>query len=69
MAEQMLSPQLVAIRRQFLECRANMVDTRKNVAVNSSELGFHIVLYRSNSYATRINLFYCRGWQDTENAR
>ena len=51
----MMSPQLVEIRLQLVESRTGIADTRGNVVVNSSELGFNIVLYRSNSYATLSN--------------
>ena len=55
---QLMSPQLVEIRRQLVESRAVIADTRRNVVVNSPELGFNIVLYRSNSYETRSNSCY-----------
>ena len=62
----MISPQLVRMRRHLLESCTVIADTRRNVVINSSELGFNIVLYRSNSYATRA-MSAC--WQDADNAR
>ena len=38
------------------ESRTVIADTRRNIVVNSSELGFNVVSYRSsNSYASRSN--------------
>ena len=47
--------QLVEICRQLVESRTVIPDTRRNIVVNSSELGFNIVSCRSNSYASRSN--------------
>ena len=47
--------QLVEICRQLVESRTVIGDTRRNIVVNSSELGFNIMSYRSNSYAPRTN--------------
>ena len=47
--------QLVEICRQLGESRTVIAHTRRNNIVNSSELGFNIVSYRSNSYASRSN--------------
>ena len=47
--------QLVEICRQLLESRTFIADSRRNIVVNSSELGFNIVSYRSNAYASRSN--------------
>ena len=69
----MLFSQLVEICRQLVESRTDIADTRRNIVVKSSELGFNIVSYRSNSYASRSNsseLGLChRVWQGAENAR
>ena len=80
----MLFSQLVEICRQLVESRTVIADTRRNIIVNSSELGFNIVSYRSNSYASRSNSLelgfiscyivatrtLCRRiWQGAENAR
>ena len=51
----MLFSQLVEICRQLVESRTDIADTRRNIVVKSSELGFNIVSYRSNSYASRSN--------------
>ena len=51
----MLFSQLVEICRQLVESRTVIADTRRNIVVNSSELGFNIVSYRSKSYASRSN--------------
>ena len=48
--------QLLEICRQLVESRTVIADTRRNNVVNSSELGFNIVSYRSNSFASRSNL-------------
>ena len=47
--------QLVDICRQLKESRTVIADTRRNIVVNSSELGFNIIAYRSNSYASCSN--------------
>ena len=47
--------QLVEVRRQLVESRTVIADTRRIVVVNSSDLGFNIMSYLSNSYATRSN--------------
>ena len=47
--------QLADICRQLVESRTVIADTCRNILVNSSELGFNIVSYRSNSYASRSN--------------
>ena len=47
--------QLVEICRQLLESRTVIADTRRYIVVNLSELGFNILSYRSNSYASRSN--------------
>ena len=51
----MMFSQLVEICRQLVESRTVIRDTRRNIVVNSSELGFNIVSHRSNSYAFRSN--------------
>ena len=51
----MMFSQLVEICRQLVESRTVIPDTCRNIVVNSSELGFNIVSYRSNSYASRQN--------------
>ena len=50
----MMSPQLIGIRRQLVESRIVIADTRRNVVVNSSEIGFNAVLYRSASISCYI---------------
>ena len=52
--DQMFS-QPVEICKQLVESRTVIADTRRNTVVNSSELGFNMVSYRSNSYASRSN--------------
>ena len=47
--------QLVEICRQLMESRTVIADTQRNIVVNLPELGFNIVSYRSNSYASRSN--------------
>ena len=54
----MMFSHLVEICRQLVESRTVIADTRRNTVVNSSELGFNIVSYRSNSYTTRRNSCY-----------
>ena len=54
-----MSSQLVETCRQLVESRSVIAGTRRNFVVNPSELGFNIVLYRSNSYATRSNSLPC----------
>ena len=49
----MMFSQLVEICRQLVESRTVIADTRRNIVVNSSELGFNIVSYPSNLYASR----------------
>ena len=62
--------QLVEICRQLVESRTVIEDTRRNFVANSSELGFNIVSYRSDSYTTRRNSVLCRRvWQGAENTR
>ena len=51
----MMFSQLVEICRQLVESRTIIADTRRNIVVNSSELDFNIVSYRSNLYASRSN--------------
>ena len=51
----MMFSQYVEICRQLVEIRTVIADTRRNIVVNSSELGFNVVSYRSNSYASRSN--------------
>ena len=51
----MMFSKLVEICRQLVERRTVIADTRRNIVVNSSELGFNIVSYRRNSYASRSN--------------
>ena len=53
--ELMIFSQLVEICRQLVESRTVIADTRRNIVVNSSELGFNIASYRSNSYASCSN--------------
>ena len=48
--------QLVEICRKLVESRTVIADTCRNIVVNSSELGFNIVSYRSNLYASHSNL-------------
>ena len=54
-ARPMMFSQLVEICRQLLEIPTVIADTRRNIVVNSSELGFNIVSFCSNSYASRSN--------------
>ena len=51
----MMFSQLVEICRQLVESRTVIADSRRNIVANSSELGFNIVSYHSNSYASRSN--------------
>ena len=54
----MMFSQLVEICRQLVESRTVIADTRRNIVVNSSELGFNIVSYcatRTLLVATRQN--------------
>ena len=54
-ARPMIFSQLVEICRQLVESRTVIADTRRNIVVNSSELGFNVVSYCSNSYDSRSN--------------
>ena len=48
----MMFSQLIEICRQLMESRTVIADTHRNIVVNSSELGYNIVLYRSSSYTS-----------------